>query len=223
MRSSVDLPHPEGPTSTQNSPSAMSTSTPRITWVDPKYFCTAEMPTAAIGVLLAPCGLGRCAGAYARGIGVSGCRTGGPARAAGDHVVRPPRGVPRHEILRRLAPQFLLCRNREERRVRRQDHPRMTDQRRIARHRLGRQHVEGESRQRAAIDRSQRGVDVDDRAARRVDEKRRRAPSSPAARAPIMPRVSSLSGVCSETTSAWANRSARLARSTYAGKSPSMI
>ena len=40
MRSSVDLPQPDGPTSTVNSPSAMSTSTPRITWVRPKYFST---------------------------------------------------------------------------------------------------------------------------------------------------------------------------------------
>ena len=34
MRSSVDLPQPEGPTSTQNSPSAIATSTPRMTCVD---------------------------------------------------------------------------------------------------------------------------------------------------------------------------------------------
>jgi hypothetical protein len=31
MRSSVDLPHPEGPTSTTNSPSSISTLTPCIT------------------------------------------------------------------------------------------------------------------------------------------------------------------------------------------------
>ena len=31
MRSSVDLPQPEGPTITMNSPSAMATSTPWIT------------------------------------------------------------------------------------------------------------------------------------------------------------------------------------------------
>ena len=38
MRSSVDLPQPDGPTSTQNSPSAMAMSTPRMTCVAPKYF-----------------------------------------------------------------------------------------------------------------------------------------------------------------------------------------
>jgi hypothetical protein len=40
MRSSVDLPHPEGPTSTQNSPSLISTSTPWMTCVDPYTFLT---------------------------------------------------------------------------------------------------------------------------------------------------------------------------------------
>ena len=47
MRSRVDLPQPDGPTSTQNSASAMSMSTPRITWVEPKRLCTALIPTAA--------------------------------------------------------------------------------------------------------------------------------------------------------------------------------
>ena len=36
MRSSVDLPQPDGPTSTTNSPSAMSISTPWMTSVAPK-------------------------------------------------------------------------------------------------------------------------------------------------------------------------------------------
>ena len=35
MRSSVDLPQPEGPTKTQNSPSSIRRSTPWITWVSP--------------------------------------------------------------------------------------------------------------------------------------------------------------------------------------------
>jgi hypothetical protein len=35
MRSSVDLPQPDGPTSTQNSPSSMPTSTPWMTFVVP--------------------------------------------------------------------------------------------------------------------------------------------------------------------------------------------
>ena len=46
-----DFPQPEGPTSTQNSPSAIATSTPRITCVDPKRFCTRRMSTAAIRLL----------------------------------------------------------------------------------------------------------------------------------------------------------------------------
>ena len=33
MRSSVDLPQPDGPTSTTNCPSAMSTLTPCTTWM----------------------------------------------------------------------------------------------------------------------------------------------------------------------------------------------
>jgi hypothetical protein len=33
MRSRVDLPQPEGPTMTTNSPSAISASTPWITWL----------------------------------------------------------------------------------------------------------------------------------------------------------------------------------------------
>jgi hypothetical protein len=35
MRSSVDLPQPDGPTSTMNSPSAMSSEMPCSTFVDP--------------------------------------------------------------------------------------------------------------------------------------------------------------------------------------------
>ena len=48
IRSSVDLPQPDGPTSTQNSPSAIAMSTPRITCVPPKYFSTAAIVTAAM-------------------------------------------------------------------------------------------------------------------------------------------------------------------------------
>jgi hypothetical protein len=32
MRNNVDLPQPDGPTITMNSPSAIATSTPWITW-----------------------------------------------------------------------------------------------------------------------------------------------------------------------------------------------
>ena len=48
MRSSVDLPQPEGPTSTTNSPSPMSMSTPWITSVAPKDFRTSQIATDAI-------------------------------------------------------------------------------------------------------------------------------------------------------------------------------
>ncbi len=48
MRSSVDLPHPDGPTSTVNEPSAMSMSTPCSTAVSPKLFLTDLMVTLAI-------------------------------------------------------------------------------------------------------------------------------------------------------------------------------
>ena len=50
MRSSVDLPQPDGPTSTVNEPSAMSMSTPCSTAVSPKFFLTAWIVTLAIGV-----------------------------------------------------------------------------------------------------------------------------------------------------------------------------
>ena len=48
MRSSVDLPQPDGPTSTTNSPSAMSTLTPCNTSKAPKAFRTLRMSTVAI-------------------------------------------------------------------------------------------------------------------------------------------------------------------------------
>src|SRR5574341_1283147 len=46
--SSVDLPQPEGPTSTQNSPSSMSMSTPCTTAVVPKDLRTPLRATAAM-------------------------------------------------------------------------------------------------------------------------------------------------------------------------------
>ena len=50
MRSNVDLPQPDGPTSTVNEPSAMSMSTPWSTAVSPKFFLTAWIVTLAMGV-----------------------------------------------------------------------------------------------------------------------------------------------------------------------------
>src|SRR5262245_12774413 len=52
MRSSVDLPQPEGPTSTQNSPSSMPRSMPCTTLVEPKDLCT---PFSATSAMLFPC------------------------------------------------------------------------------------------------------------------------------------------------------------------------
>src|SRR6185503_5989803 len=48
MRSSVDLPHPEGPTRTQNWPSSIDTSTPRTTSLEPKDLRTCLRATLAI-------------------------------------------------------------------------------------------------------------------------------------------------------------------------------
>ena len=49
MRSRVDLPQPEGPTSTVNEPSAMAMSTPCRIGVAPKFFFTDWIVTLAIG------------------------------------------------------------------------------------------------------------------------------------------------------------------------------
>ena len=48
MRSSVDLPQPEGPTSTTNSPSLMSKLNPRMIGTLPKDFCTLRKETVAM-------------------------------------------------------------------------------------------------------------------------------------------------------------------------------
>ena len=54
MRSSVDLPQPEGPTSTMNSPSAMSSEMPCRTLVLPKSFLISLKATEATYALTAP-------------------------------------------------------------------------------------------------------------------------------------------------------------------------
>src|SRR3982751_3424961 len=113
MRSSVDLPQPDGPTRTQNSPSAMATSTPRITWVEPKRFLTPRMSTAAMrSALLSLPGAGR------------------------DHVIGPAGADPGRDIARGLLAQLAFGLDREERRVRGQDDPRVLEQRRAGGHRL---------------------------------------------------------------------------------------
>ena len=54
IRSRVDLPQPEGPTRTTNSPSGMSISTPCRMCVLPKYLSTLRISTDAI--CLSDCG-----------------------------------------------------------------------------------------------------------------------------------------------------------------------
>src|SRR5262245_20793151 len=51
MRNSVDFPQPDGPTSTQNSPSSTATSTPCSTSVEPKLLRTLLKVTDAMRVL----------------------------------------------------------------------------------------------------------------------------------------------------------------------------
>src|SRR3954470_1538044 len=85
MRSSVDLPQPDGPTSTANSPSAISMSTPRITCVPPKYFWTFRICTDAIVSLLSP---------------------------FDHHVPRTAGGRPIDQVLRGLPPQLTLALHR---------------------------------------------------------------------------------------------------------------
>src|SRR4051812_29870521 len=51
MRSSVDLPQPEGPTSTTNSPSAMSKLMPWMILNLPKFFSTPRKDTDAMRTL----------------------------------------------------------------------------------------------------------------------------------------------------------------------------
>src|ERR1043165_1763785 len=48
MRRSVDLPHPEGPTKTQNSPSPMVNETSRTTGPLPKSFATPSKTISAM-------------------------------------------------------------------------------------------------------------------------------------------------------------------------------
>src|SRR5207237_3663426 len=113
IRSKVDLPHPEGPTRTQNSPSAMSMSTPRITCVEPKFLRTALMLTAAI-LLLRQAVLRRL-------LLLELLRSWMPC-ARYDHIIRPAGLDPGHDVLRRLPPQLDFRLLAEKRGVRRQDH-----------------------------------------------------------------------------------------------------
>src|SRR5690348_7284878 len=151
IRSSVDLPHPDGPTSTQNSPSAMATSTPRMTCVCPNHLCTPVMSTDAIAPDSRPLR-----------------RSSAPRRfprPAYDRVIRPAGLPPRDDVLRRLPPQLLLRLDRIERRMRRQDDARIGEQPGFARNRLVGKHVEGGATQYSSIERREQIGNVDDAAA----------------------------------------------------------
>ena len=120
MRSSVDLPQPDGPTSTQNSPSA-------IVDVDAADHLRRAEPLVDGGDVHRghltpprPCDLLRAMpGLVHRVVGH------GFLVPLHDRIVRPAGAAPRHEVLRGLAPQFPLRLDRIERRVRRQDDTRI--------------------------------------------------------------------------------------------------
>src|SRR5664279_5803932 len=165
IRSSVDLPQPDGPTSTQNSPSAIAMSTPRITCVEPNHFWTPVIVTAA---MLPPCPYEIAGGAsgLARRL-VQRCSRVALrlARPAADDVLGPARGEPRDDVLRRLAPQLLFGLDRIEGGVRREDDLRMAQQRAVARHGLFRQDIQRGARQGAGVECAREIGNVHDRAA----------------------------------------------------------
>src|SRR5579864_3023855 len=72
IRSSVDLPQPDGPTSTRNSPSLISNVMPWMTLVAPKFFSTFSNATVAMK------GSACMKGVRARASGLDGAR-GEPA------------------------------------------------------------------------------------------------------------------------------------------------
>src|SRR5688500_15136151 len=143
IRSSVDLPQPEGPTSTQNSPSAMAMSTPRMTCVEPKCLWTPAIETFAM-LLLQTCSsiMGATPPAPRPARRTLRHLAPRPAASLRDHVIGPPVLKPRYEILRRLATQFALGLDGVERGMRREDDARVVQQPRFARHRLAGQHVQ---------------------------------------------------------------------------------
>src|SRR5208283_2650642 len=164
MRSRVDLPQPDGPTRTQNSASAISKSTPRITGVEPKCLCTALIATAA---KLPPSHSPR-RDAYRS-------RWRQPSRASAaldDHVVGSPGREPADDIPCRLAPQLDLGLHAEESGVRRQYHLRMAEQRTFGGNRLDWQHVEPGSGKYSTIECGKQIVDDHDGAAGGIDEVR---------------------------------------------------
>src|SRR3989442_13452532 len=147
MRSKVDLPHPDGPTSAQRSPSAISTSTPRITWVVPKCLWTVRIATPAKAP---PLSLRR------------------PPRALDHDVVRAAGRKPGDDVLCCLAPQIDLRLHAEERGVWGQDHLRVAEQRVAGGDRLRRQDRLPRARQYFTIESRQQKAELADSAPRRV-------------------------------------------------------
>src|SRR6266516_4212749 len=144
MRKRVDLPQPDGPTSTQNSPSAMSTSTPRITCVEPKCLWTVRIATPAKAP---PPSLRR------------------PPRALDHDIVRAPGRKPGDDVLRGFAPQINFRLHAEERGVRRQDHLRVAEQRVAGGDRLDRQDVQPGAGKYSTIECRKQIANLDDRPA----------------------------------------------------------
>src|SRR5258706_15888755 len=97
------------------------------------------------------------------------------ARPGDDYIVRPPGARPRDDVLRGLAPEVALGPDRVERRVRSKDHSRMLRQRMVRGNRLLRHDIDAGAVETTRLQRSDQIVDVDDAAARRVDEVAARA------------------------------------------------
>ena len=183
----------------------------------PKCLCTAAILRPAPSSLVSSRAGARrrCASACGRLRALARQDTSGrPVASPGARCSAPPCAAAR---LPRL--------DRVERRVRRQEHARMPRQR-DARRGTGStgSTSSASARQRAASSAREHGVDVDHGAARRVDQIAAAASCARAAGASTMPRVSSLSGTCSETTSLCANSAVEVARARRTpGKSPSMM
>src|SRR4051812_7131820 len=104
MRSNVDLPQPEGPTSTTNSPSAMSKLMPWMTLNLPKFFCTLRKETEAMAWVLegsALDGAGGEAGHHVALEGVVDRRRRRRVDQAGGHQQLPGRIVGGEEVAQR--------------------------------------------------------------------------------------------------------------------------
>src|SRR5262249_9674265 len=144
----VDLPQPEGPTSTANSPSAMPMSTPRITCVPPKCFWTLRIWTEAMARSWIP----------------------DLVSAFHDNVLRPSMLGPIDEVLRGLRAQLPFALHGIERGVRREEHPRMLEQRIIRHRRLLGKHVEGGAVEAPGIERREQVGHVHDATPRGIHE-----------------------------------------------------